>query len=228
MERRNVNPLPAEFFTRFGLYAEREFLSPEVCASLRDEMRAATGAPATVAEGQEGHAVDETYRRTKKTDVSPATAARIGDQLLRAVPELAKHFDRELVGMQKPQFLLYREGDFFRPHEDDSKEPDAPDFVKQRSVSAVVFLNGATPGEPAGYSGGSLTFYGLMDEASSEQSVGIPLAGETGLLIAFPSHLLHSVSPVTAGERYTLVSWFFEAPSSSIPERSERVSEHPA
>ena len=219
MERRNVNPLPAEFFTRFGLYAEREFLSPEVCASLRDEMRAATGAPATV---------DETYRRTKKTDVSPATAARIGDQLLRAVPELAKHFDRELVGMQKPQFLLYREGDFFRPHEDDSKKPDAPDYVKQRSVSAVVFLNGATPGEPAGYSGGSLTFYGLMDEASSEQSVGIPLAGETGLLIAFPSHLLHSVSPVTAGERYTLVSWFFEAPSSSIPERSERVSEHPA
>ena len=46
---------------------------------------------------------------------------RIGDQLLRAVPELAKHFDRELVGMQKPQFLLYREGDFFRPHEDDSR-----------------------------------------------------------------------------------------------------------
>jgi predicted 2-oxoglutarate/Fe(II)-dependent dioxygenase YbiX len=227
MEPRNVNPLPAEFFTRFGLYAEREFLSPDVCASLRDEMRTATGAPATVAEGQEGHAVVETYRRTKKTDVSPATSARIGAQLLGAVPGLAKHFGRELVGMQKPQFLLYRVGDFFRPHEDDSGEPDAPDFVRQRSVSAVVFLNGATTREPAGYSGGSLTFYGLMDEASGDQSVGLPLAGETGLLIAFPSHLLHSVSPVTAGERYTLVSWFFEDPSLSVSERSETVPELP-
>ena len=161
-----MNPLPAEFFTRFGLYAEREFLTPEVCASLRDEMRAATGAPATVAEGQ-ADAVDETYRRTKQAEVSPATAARIGEKLLEAVPRLAKHFERGLVGVQAPQFLVYREGDFFRPHEDDSKKPDAPDFVRQRSVSAVVFLNGATPGEPAGYSGGSLTFYGLMDDNAS-------------------------------------------------------------
>ena len=211
-----MKPLPAEFFARFGLYAEREFLSPEVCASLKDEMRAATGAPATVADGQEGDAVDETYRRTKQAKVSPTTAARIGEELLKAVPGLAKHFGRGLVGMQAPQFLLYREGDFFRAHPDDSKEPEAPDFVRQRSVSAVVFLNGATPGEPAGYSGGSLTFYGLMDDSVSGENVGLPLAGETGLLIAFPSHLVHSVSPVTAGERYTLVTWFFEDPSLSV------------
>ena len=179
-------------------------------------MQAATGAPATVANGQEGDAVDETYRRTKQATVSPTTAARIGAELLEAVPGLAKHFGRGLVGMQTPQFLVYREGDFFRAHPDDSKEPDAPDFVRQRSVSAVVFLNGATPGEPAGYSGGSLTFYGLMDDSVSGENVGLPLAGETGLLIAFPSHLVHSVSPVTAGERYTLVTWFFEDPSLSV------------
>jgi SM-20-related protein len=221
-----VKPLPAEFFTRFGLYAEREFLSPEVCASLRDEMRAATGAPATVADGQDD-AVDETHRRTKQTEVSPTTAARIGEELLKAVPGLAKHFERRLVGVQAPQFLLYREGDFFRAHQDDSKKPEAPDFVRQRSVSAVVFLNGSTPGDPAGYSGGSLTFYGLMDDSASGESVGLPLAGETGLLIAFPSHLVHSVSSVTGGERYTLVSWFFEDPSLSVPERSEMMSAAP-
>ena len=146
-----MNPLPAEFFTRFGLYTEREFLTPEECASLRDEMRAATGAPATVAEGQRD-AVDEAHRRTKQAEVSPTTAARIREKLLEAIPGLAKHFERRLVGMQAPQFLVYREGDFFRPHEDDSENPEAPDFVRQRSVSAVVFL--ATPGDPAGYSGG--------------------------------------------------------------------------
>ena len=190
-------------------------------------MRAATGAPATVANGREGDAVDETYRRTKQAKVSPTAATRIGEELLEAVPRLANHFERGLVGMQAPQFLLYREGDFFRPHEDDSKKPDAPDFVRQRSVSAVVFLNGATPGEPAGYSGGSLTFFGLMDDSPSGESVGLPLVGETGLLIAFPSHLVHSVSPVTSGERYTVVSWFFEDPSLSVSEGSETMSATP-
>ena len=87
-----------------------------------------------------------------------------------------------------------------------------------------MFLNGATPGDPAGYSGGSLTFFGLMDDSPSGESVGLPLAGETGLLVAFPSHLVHSVSPVTAGERYTLVSWFFEDPSLSVSERSKTMS----
>jgi predicted 2-oxoglutarate/Fe(II)-dependent dioxygenase YbiX len=205
-----VNPLPAEFFTRFGLYAEREFLSPDVCAGLRNEMQAVTGVPATVADGQGGHAVDETYRRTRQVEVSSTSTERIRKTLLEAGPRLTTHFDRRLVDIQSPQFLLYREGDFFRAHEDDSKKPEAPNFVRQRSVSAVVFLNSDDGGEPDGYSGGSLTFYGLMDDSASGDSVGLPLAGETGLLIAFPAALVHSVSPVTAGERYTVVSWFVE------------------
>ena len=204
-----MNPLPVDFFTRFGLFAERQFLSSEACASVRHEMRATAGAPATVAEG-ESDAVDETHRRTKQAQVLPATAAHIGEELVAAIPRLAGHFDRRLVGVQRPQFLVYREGDFFRAHEDDSKRPDAPDFVRQRSVSAVLFLNGTDPGEADGYSGGSLTFYGLMGESAGGDNVGLPLAGETGLLIAFPADLVHSVSPVTAGERYTVVSWFFE------------------
>jgi len=210
-----VNSLPADFFTRFGLYAEREFLSREACTRLMDEMRAATAAPATVADEQ-GETVVETSRRTKQARVSATAAAPINAGLLEALPRLATHFGRRLTGMQAPQFLVYREGDFFRPHHDDSEEPEAPDFVRQRSVSAVVFLNSDSAGEPAGYSGGELTFYGLMDDDVSGESVGLPLAGETGLLIAFPAHVVHSVSPVTAGERYTVVSWFFEDTASPM------------
>lgn len=217
-----MNPLPSDFFTRFGLYAERGFLSREACARLRDEMRAAAGAPATVADEQ-GETVDETSRRTKHAQVSARAAAQINADLLEALPRLAKHFGVRLAGVQAPQFLLYREGDFFRPHHDDSEEPEAPDFVRQRSVSAVVFLNSDDAGEPSGYSGGSLTFYGLMDDNVSGESVGLPLAGETGLLIAFPSHLVHSVSPVTAGERYTVVSWFLERSGPPTTKRSERT-----
>jgi len=210
-----VNPLPADFFARFGLYAERDFLSQVACARLIDEMRAATTAPATVAD-EHGETVVETSRRTKQAQVSATAAAPIDSGLMEALPRLATHFGRRLAGMQAPQFLVYREGDFFRPHHDDSEEPEAPDFVRQRSVSAVVFLNSDSAGEPAGYSGGELTFYGLMDDDVSGESVGLPLAGETGLLIAFPAHVVHSVSPVTAGERYTVVSWFFEDTASPM------------
>jgi len=223
-----VNPLQAEFFTRLGLYAEREFLSPDLCAAVRAEMRSAEGAPATVAEGHEGRAVDEAYRKTKLAEVSAETAAQIGAALENVLPALAQHFDRELVGMQPPQFLLYREGNFFRPHRDDSEKSDAPGFVRQRSVSAVVFLNGAAPEEAGGYSGGSLTFYGLMDDSADGRSVGLPIRSETGLLVAFPSELLHAVSAITAGERYTVVTWFFEDATLSEPEGPETASAAPS
>ena len=160
-----MNPLPADFFARFGLYAERDFLSREACARLMDEMRAATAAPATVAD-EDGETVVETSRRTKQAQVSATAAAPIENSLLNALPRLAQHFGVRLAGMQAPQFLLYREGDFFRPHHDDSEETEAPDYVRRRSVSAVVFLNGDGPGEPAGYTGGSLTFFGLRVDSS--------------------------------------------------------------
>jgi predicted 2-oxoglutarate/Fe(II)-dependent dioxygenase YbiX len=208
-EGRTSNPLPAEFFNRFGIYTQRRFLSPEDCATLREEMRTATGKSATVATG-EGEAIEEASRKTKQADVPRAAAEQIRGRLLEALPGLAKHFDRELAEVQPPQFLVYREGDYFHAHHDDSEDPDAPDYVRQRVVSTVVFVNGETPGDPAGYSGGSLTFYGLMDDGVGRESVGLPLAGEPGLLVAFPPHLVHSVSPVTSGERYTVVTWFVE------------------
>lgn len=158
MERQPVKSLQAEFFSRFGLYIEREFLSQRVCARLREEMRAAAGAPATVAEAHAGDTVDEAYRRTKQAEVSATTASRLSQQLVEALPTLAKHFRQELAGMQKPQFLLYREGDFFRAHPDNSDQPEAADYLRERLVSAIVFLNGGTPDEPASYSGGSLVF----------------------------------------------------------------------
>ena len=112
-----------------------------------------------------------------------------------------------LTDCQEPQFLVYREGDFFHRHRDSRRESDAAEFSKQRRVSVIVFLNGEdeVPG-PDVYGGGSLTFYELMSGSGVEY--GIPLVGEPGLLVAFRPELLHEVTPVTHGERYTIVSWF--------------------
>lgn len=206
----------ADFFSRFGLFVNKGFLDPELCSNIRSEMQSTRSAPATVV-GKEvpDEAVDENTRRTKAAEVSALTISLVEERFLALKPMLERHFDVTLSGCQKPGFLVYEEGDFFQPHPDSSPEPDAPEYVRERQVSAVVFLNDET--EDSGrdsYGGGSLTFYGLMDYPGRENSdqngkkIGFPLVGEAGLLIAFRSELVHEVTPVTRGERYTIVSWF--------------------
>jgi SM-20-related protein len=71
----------------------------------------------------------------------------------------------------------------------------------------VVFLNDqAEEPSPLTYGGGTLTFYGLLGGEKGEK-VGLPLVGEEGLLVAFKSNITHAVTPVTHGERFTVVTW---------------------
>ena len=82
------------------------------------------------------------------------------------------------------------------------------EHLKRRRLSVVLFLNRqAKEATPGGFCGGSLVFYGLINDPRAKQ-IGFPLVAEPGLLIAFPSDLVHEVTPVTDGERYTVVSWF--------------------
>jgi SM-20-related protein len=130
----------------------------------------------------------------------------VAARLLALKPAAEKHFRLRLSGSRPPQFLVYRPGDFFRRHRDSSADPGAGEAATGRKVSAVAFLNGAE-GED-GYGGGALVFYGLLDDPRGEQ-VGFPLTPEAGLLVAFRSDVIHEVTPVTHGERCTVVSWFF-------------------
>jgi SM-20-related protein len=125
------------------------------------------------------------------------------------MPKLEQHFKLELSDCQPPQFLIYREGDFYEPHCDDNSRPDYPQDIQQRKISIVIFLNGeAEEHKQDSYNGGALTFYGLIADPRCA-AIGFPLAGETGLLVAFRSNIFHEVKPVTQGERHTIVSWLF-------------------
>ncbi len=66
-----------------------------------------------------------------------------------------------------------------------------------RKISLSVPLNG-----PAEYEGGALQF--RLDSADHYQA---PQA--KGVVLAFPSFVLHRVTPVTKGRRYSLVAWVF-------------------
>jgi len=123
-------------------------------------------------------------------------------------PHLESHYGVRLGSCEKPQFLVYREGDFFVPHQDSGNHSDHPLDVQHREVSVVLFLNDQAlhPG-PDVFGGGSLTFFDLS-ETMTWTTCRVRVTGERGSLAAFPSGLFHQVMKIHHGERFTVVSWF--------------------
>lgn len=210
----------ANFFLRLGLFAIPGFLEPDLCLRLRNEMASSeiTRAKVRLRDREDAYGVDEREaaygvnektRRTRSANVDASSGSLVEERLLAVKDRLAEHFAVQLTGIQNLQFLIYRQGDFFRPHVD--RTPDQVEdagFVKERQVSGVIFLNGqASEHENDGFDGGALTFYGLLDDDRGVD-LGLPLSAEPGLLIAFRPSVVHEVTPVTSGERYSVVTWF--------------------
>jgi len=124
----------------------------------------------------------------------------ISDKIWALCSELERHFSVTLSDHEGPSLLSYPPGGFYEPHVDraDATEAHLPPVA--RRISVVILVN-------ADYVGGALTFYGLVDDPGW-QDYGFALDPEPGLLIAFPSHLRHEVTPVTSGDRFTIVDWF--------------------
>ena len=200
----------ADFFTRFGLFAVKEFFDADLCAKFRCEMLSSTLSPAALVDGYTSvERTKEEVRKTMHAEVSQSTASLAKERLMALRPKLEDHFGLTFEDCEKPQFLVYREGDYFLPHVDGEDDLGKPQYIRNRKISIIVFLNEES-GEPApdAYCGGALTFYGLIDKPEWEK-YGFHLNGETGLLIAFRSDILHEVSIVTFGMRFSIVSWLF-------------------
>ncbi len=211
----------AEFFTRLGLFGVKGVFTTDFCAHVRAEMSAASKVPATILQQQDATVLNQQVRKTSCALVSEATLNQVESQLRSLKPDLEQHFHRSLAQLQTPQFLSYQVGDFYHPHTDRCDDSHVPEFLRLRQVSVVVFLNDtlrtdtAEP-QPDRYSGGALTFYGLITDPAWK-NYGFELVGEAGLLIAFPSEVMHEVRPVTGGDRYTIASWFLSDPANSKP-----------
>jgi SM-20-related protein len=177
----------------FKLFLLHNFLDTEACALLRAELAESptTQAPVYI-EGTEG-TVHETIRKTTSLHPSPETFSHIHEQLSLQKPALETHFGESLTDCERPQFLRYKTGDFFVRHQDGNTEQLEFDHLRIRRISIVVFLND-------GFTGGTLNFY--------DQDGAFGLQGETGLLVAFTADTLHEVSPVSNGDRFTIISWF--------------------
>jgi SM-20-related protein len=187
---------------------QKAFLDSAGCLSLREEMRSGAAKPATVASGDKLE-VDDKFRKVNLVHVSPETKARVKNRLIEIKPELEKYFTLQLKGCENPQFLRYRVGDFYRAHHDGAYNPDDTKFVQDRRISVIVFLNSESDVvEADSYSGGAVAFYGILEDPRLKKR-GFPLNGQEGLMVAFRSEILHEVRPITRGDRFSIVTWFF-------------------
>lgn len=174
------------------LFIVTQFLEPTLCDAIVGEMRTAAGSAATVYGSSVSGTINETVRRTFRVEPSDETVALVIQKLLALKESIEKHFDVVLNECEDPQFLRYREGDFFVAHQDGNTGLLRLETEK-RLISTVIFLN-------RDYSGGSLVFSNLRERFEMP-------AGQ-GMLVAFRSETTHEVTPVTHGERYSIASWY--------------------
>ncbi|HEV2799637.1 MAG TPA: 2OG-Fe(II) oxygenase [Pyrinomonadaceae bacterium] len=187
------------------------FLDRELCASLIGEARASEYRQSQVfySFNEETEPVIDTAKRdVKEVKVSKETRALIAERLMTFKPSLEAHFDVQLTGHEKPNFLYYTVGGLYVAHTDSSDEPGCPDVVRNRQLSVIIFLNDQADSDDAeGYQGGSLVVY-TPDYGLDSQDPGDRIAGKAGTLVAFRSNVFHEIQPLTSGERFSIITWF--------------------
>lgn len=175
-------------------------LDARECAAIRAQLRSVAGAAA----GLLGAKPEPLVRKTTRLAIPPALCSRITDLLMAQKERLARHFAQNLATCEEPQFLRYEPGDFFVPHQD-GNTPLLRDDSRFRKVSAVIFLSApAAEPLPETYGGGELMLHGPY--GSREPPVRAD--AQPGTLVAFRAETTHEVTPVTHGERFTIVSWY--------------------
>ena len=198
-----LNP-PADL----NLYFAHNFLDHDTCADLKREAQHAVTTQAPVYIEGSNERVHETVRRTTSFHPDDYWFDSIHCKLLAQKPFVEEHFNQRLTECERPQFLHYREGDFFIRHQDGNTEQMEFDHLRVRRISVVVFLNGYSDEKVLDtFAGGYLNFYDKNYAYGSEPLL-FSLKGETGLLVAFTADTVHEVVPIIRGERFTAISWF--------------------
>jgi SM-20-related protein len=200
-----------ELLARLGVFLDEEFLDARQRQTVLDEMRSATGEYAEVYTAENREQLEEGVRlrqRQAKRVKPPGPVKRlVAERLGELIPRLEDKFDVSLGGFEPPTFLVYRPGDFHQAHHD--VDPDAAEEIARRKVSVVVFLNDQSEEPREGsYGGGSLVLGGLVP-GFGDETRGTPVVPSAGSIVGFSSDVLHEVKPVTHGERFTIVSWFY-------------------
>ncbi len=201
----------AAFFQRLGLFVDRTFLTAEQCSTICSAIHLSDSLPAPILRLGVSE-VDETSRKVRYGNIASSLKEMVAHRLRQQLAHIAEYFSTPIHGFEPPQYLHYQTGDHFCLHQDGSTSYNTTSYLARRKLSGVIFLNSqAAAPTPHCFGGGELTFYGLIDDPQWKH-YGFHLEAEAGVLVVFRSDVLHEVCPVTWGDRYTIVTWFYEQP----------------
>ena len=139
-------------------------------------------------------AQSEGLRRSSAVFIAPGkTTSWVFERMAKAVREVNDTVYGFDVSQFREgfQFTRYEVGEYYGPHYD-----IGPGKLAERKLSLTVQLSA-----PDEYAGGDLIIYPEF-VAPKEQ----------GTMTVFPSFMCHNVLPVTAGVRFSLVSWLAGPP----------------
>ena len=182
------------------LFVVPQFFQPRLCETILAELKSLEGSAATVYGRTASGTIDENTRKTLRVKPSDETVQLVTRRLWECKEAVEKHFAVTLNECEDPQFLHYREGDFFVAHQDGNTGLLRLD-TERRLISTVIFLSLESEApEPDAYCGGALVFTDLRNR--------FHMHAEPGTLVAFRAETTHEVTPVTHGERYSIASWY--------------------
>src|SRR5215217_5901610 len=122
------------------LFVVPQFFEFGLCATILAELKASAGSPATVYGRTTGGSIDERTRKTFRLQPPNSLVDLITARLWSTKTAVEQHFSVALSECEEPQFLRYREGDFFVAHQDGNTGMLKLD-TEQRLISTVIFLN---------------------------------------------------------------------------------------
>lgn len=135
-----------------------------------------------------------TIRRSKTSFLSPNTMTSwVYERMSGHVNYLNENYwNYDLDYIENMQFTYYdsNESGCYVKHQDS----ECHNLPVKRKLSLITQLSDSSE-----YEGGEILLH------VSNNPIKIPK--RKGLVISFPSYVLHEVTPVTSGERYSLVSW---------------------
>jgi PKHD-type hydroxylase len=151
-------------------------------------------------------------KKTRISDVVWTTDQWIYDTIWLYMQEANERagWKYDITGAEPMQITRYKKGGFYNFHKDGKSDHlsayDEPnnEFMHGhvRKLSMTVLLND-------NYEGGEFQFATPNKEKCE---IHTPEFNKTGMIIVFPSDMIHRVAPVTKGIRYSLVTWFLGPP----------------
>jgi len=190
----------------YDLLLTPNFLDDVTCRQLIQEAQASGSDPATVYGQNDVGQVNDRVRKACRLKMPATTTEFVRQRLIEHKKTIEDRFSVSLNNCEEPQFLRYDVGGFFVAHQDGNTGLIRLTSDAERKVSISLLLNSQSENEVSGtYNGGSLKF---SDYRAEPQYSEFHLPIEAGTLVAFRSELTHEVTPITHGERYSIVSWY--------------------